>query len=328
MVPKFRSLIFTLLLLPSTLYGEGSKQLTPNTAGTAIYSMIDPRNTRTGFLAHDANLPSATGVATTSLSFLKPEGFSRNGVNYSSDHRLYIRVKPGETLYYGVRRAIHDQTNANQADLTITLRRTNALTGSDDNSYSTSTTLLRDQISTRDMLLSNTVRVGLFGSEAQRGVIQTPTQAQNGPNRPSIGGRPAITNGYAPLSITNNTNTDYDYYVEFTQVGESSWTDDGRRFSVYDLWDFTVIAANGDEKPGRMRSKLWSFSAGGANNFFSNIFPNVFSQVLTVFKSPAALRSEPQRCTPSPEVTPKSSVREEGKAEAGRLESSQKRRPS
>ncbi|KAA3436100.1 T9SS type A sorting domain-containing protein [Rufibacter hautae] len=268
MAQTLRLLVFAFIILPFTLFAEGSKQLTPNKSSSALTS---PLNDKVGYLAHDANLPSASGVAITSLSFLKPAGFSRNGATYSKDHRLYIRVKAGETLYYGVHRAIHDQTSANQTDLTITLRRTNAITGVDDASYSSSSVLRANTSSTRDMLLVAN----------QSGVIDNATEAENGPNRPALGGKPAVTNGYSPLSITNSTTEDYDYYVEFTQAGETSWTDDGRRFSVYDLWDFTVIDATGTERQGRMRSKLWSFSAGGTANVFSkdfNLFPLIPSE--------------------------------------------------
>ncbi|MBC3538939.1 T9SS type A sorting domain-containing protein [Rufibacter sediminis] len=267
MVRTLRLLTFALLLFPFTMYGEGSKQLTPNASTAALTSTL---NDRVGYLAHDANFPSATGVAITSLSFLKPAGFSRNGATYSKDHRLYIRVKAGETLYYGVRRAVHDQTTANQADLTITLRRT-SVDGVDDAGFSQANTLRANTNSTRDMLLVAN----------QNGVIDNATEANNGPNRPARGAFAAVTNGYTPLSITNTTGVDQDYYVEFTQVGESGWTDDGRRFSVYDLWDFTVIDATGAERQGRMRGKLWSFSAGGADNVFSkdfNMYPLIPSE--------------------------------------------------
>ncbi|WP_192823136.1 T9SS type A sorting domain-containing protein [Rufibacter sp. LB8] len=266
MPQNLRVLFFALLLLPLTVLGEGSKQLTPNTTGTASYALTDPRNTRAGYLAHDANFPTATGVAITSLSFLKPSGFSRNGATYSRDHRLYIRVKAGERLFYGVHRAIHDQTQANQANLILTVRRTNAATGVDDGTFVQANTLLANTSSTRDMLLVAN----------QNGVINTAAEAEAGPNR-SINGK-SVNTGYRPLSIYNDTNVDYDYYVEFTQEGETGWTDDGRRFSVYDFWDFTVIDANGDERQGRMRSKLWSFSSGGTTNVFASTF-NMFPLV-------------------------------------------------
>ncbi|RDC64192.1 hypothetical protein [Adhaeribacter pallidiroseus] len=248
-------LLFVLLLTFTQLsFGEGSKQLTPGQSGSVL---TDPTNDKAGYLSHDANLPANTGVAPSSLSFLKPSGFSRNGVTYSKDHRLYIRVKAGEILYYGVHRTTHDQGTGNQAALTITMHRTTT-GGIDDASYSVATTLTNNTASTRGMLLNT----------PQNGVIVNTAQALVGPNRGSI------TTGYTPLSITNNTATDYDYYVEFTQVGEANLSDE-QRFSVYDLWDFTVTDASGVEKPGRMRSKLWSFSAGGTTNVFSKTF-NMF----------------------------------------------------
>lgn len=264
MAKGLRFLLIFLVSIPFAVYGEGSKQLTPGQTNTVL---TDPGNDRSGYLAHDANLPSATGVGISSLSFLKPAGFSRNGATYSKDHRLYIRVKAGETMYYGVRRAIHDQTAANQGNLTITVRRTNAATGVDDAAYSYAVTLTRNTSSTRQMLLTAN----------QNGVIDNATEAANGPNRVAMGGKPAVTNGYTPLSVANNTGADQDYYVEFTQVGESNMADE-TRFSVYDLWDFTVIDGTGTERQGRMRSKLWSFSAGGASNLFSrnfNMYPLV-----------------------------------------------------
>ncbi|PIQ21927.1 MAG: hypothetical protein COW65_06155, partial [Cytophagales bacterium CG18_big_fil_WC_8_21_14_2_50_42_9] len=271
MIKLLQVLVSILLLIPVALYGEGSKQLTPNQSSAALTSTD---NDKAGYLAHDANLPSATGVSITSLSFLKAAGFSRNGATYSKDHRLYIRVKAGETLYYGVHRAIHDQTTANQANLTITLRRTNAATGEDDASYVQANTLTANTKSTRNMLLVAN----------QNGVIDNATEASNGPNRAAKGSYAAVTAGYTPLSITNSTTTDYDYYVEFTQEGETTWTDDGRRFSVYDLWDFTVIDATGAERQGRMRSKLWSFSAGGTTNVFSKNF-NMYPLIPSVDQS-------------------------------------------
>ncbi|GAA4306069.1 hypothetical protein GCM10023183_20890 [Nibribacter koreensis] len=247
------------------MHGEGSKQLTPNLSTAAL---TDPNNDKAGYLAHDANFPSASGVSITSLSFLKPAGFSRNGATFSADHRLLIRVKSGERLFYGVRRAIHDQTTANQGDLTITIRRAANSTDQVGTIVQT-TTLARNQSSTRHMLLAT-----------QAGVIGNATQANAGP-RFSLNGTVINNAGYDPLGFINNTGADQDYWVEFEQVGESSWTDDGRRFSVYDLWDFTVIDAAGAEKPGRMRSKLWSFSAGGTTNVFSknfNMYPLIPSE--------------------------------------------------
>ncbi|PSR53278.1 hypothetical protein AHMF7605_06905 [Adhaeribacter arboris] len=257
-LPRLFLLCVLLITTIHGTFGEGSRQLTP---GQSTSALTDPNNDKAGYLAHDANLASATGIAVSSLSFLKPAGFSRNGATYSKDHRLYIRVKAGETLYYGVHRTTHDQGTGNQAALTITVRRMNPANGTDDVNPVAATTLTNNTASTRDMLLTT----------PQRGVIANATEAANGPDRGSI------TAGYTPLSVTNSTTIDYDYYVEFTQVGEANMSDE-QRFSVYDLWDFTVVDANGVEKPGRMRSKLWAFSAGGTTNLFSKTF-NMFPLV-------------------------------------------------
>lgn len=246
------------LLLPLQLRAEGSKQLTPNKSQAQLTSFD---NDKAGYLAHDANFSAGSGIAPTSLGFLKPYNFTRNGSTYSTDHRLYVRVKQGETLYYGVRRAVHDQTNASQRDLIITIRRITSTSGLQGAVVQT-TTLKANTNSPKSMLLQN----------GQAGVINDATQADNGPNRPALGNYAAVANGYSPLQLTNNTGETQDYFIEFTQLNESNMTDDGQRFSVYDLWDFTVIADNGAEKPGRLYSKLWSFSAGGSENVFSKNF--------------------------------------------------------
>ncbi|WP_158607197.1 T9SS type A sorting domain-containing protein [Pontibacter oryzae] len=254
--------LLVMLLLPFWALAEGSKQLTPNTTGTTA-NLADHNNTRAGFLAHDANFPSQAGVSASSLSFLKPRGYSYNGATYSEDHRLYVRVLPGEQLHYGVHRTLHDQGSGNQGDLIITVRYrkangTEVLVGS--------TTLTRDRTSSRHMLLAN----------SQDGVIETAQQAQNGP------AYKAGANGYRSLSVTNEgaAGDVRDYFFEFTQTGESAMSE-GQRFSVYDFWDFTVYDAGKNEKPGRLYSKLWSFSAGGTNNVFSknfNMYPLIPSE--------------------------------------------------
>ncbi|RIJ41670.1 CARDB domain-containing protein [Pontibacter oryzae] len=251
-----QALLALCLLLPLQILAEGSKQLTPNNSTLAL---TDPGNDRSGYLAHDANYAVGTGVAPTSLGFLKPYGFTRNGSTYSEDHRLYVRLKPNETLYYGVRRAQHDQGSGNHADLTIDLRYITAASGR-TGALASSKTLTADINSTRHM-----------GLVAGAGVIGNKTQVNNGPNRPARGTFAAVTNGYSPLSYTNTTGSTQDFFIEFTQAGEANMTD-GQRFSVYDLWDFTVIGTDGSEKPGRLHAKLWSFSAGGTDNVFSKNF--------------------------------------------------------
>ena len=246
-------LLTNALLLPGWAWAEGSKQLTPNTTGTTA-DLTLATNTRSGFLSHDVNLG---GTGNTSLGFLKPAGYNYNGVAFSEDHRMVVRVKAGETLFYGVHRTPTNQLAAgtNQRDLILTLR-----FGAGAGTAVQTTTLLRDVASANQVLLINT----------QNGVIDDAAQAQAGP-LPTVG-------GYQPLSYTNITGADQDFYLEFTQLGEgtpgsydATFTI-AQRFSTYDFWDLTVRTAGGVEQPGRLRSKLWSFSAGATDGRFSSAF--------------------------------------------------------
>ncbi|MBC5773419.1 DUF11 domain-containing protein [Pontibacter sp. KCTC 32443] len=251
---------FVCSFFPLQILAEGSKNLTPNTTGSPS-ALTDPNNTRSGYLAHDANFAAAAGVAPTSLSFLKSAGFNYNGAVYSADHRLYVRVLPGETVHYGVHRTSHDQGTGNQGDLIITARFRNA---DGTEGLAATTTLLRNTKSTRDSELITT----------QAGVIVNAAQAAAGPV--ALAG----TAGYQSLSITNTSTQTRDYFFEFNQVGEDRMTQE-QRFSVYDFWDFTVLDTNKNEKTGRLFSKLWAFSAGGTSNVFSrnfNMYPLIPSE--------------------------------------------------
>ncbi|WP_439882918.1 T9SS type A sorting domain-containing protein [Pontibacter sp. MBLB2868] len=237
------------LLLPLLAFGEGSKQLTPYTTSAAT---TDKENTTVGYLQHDDN-----GNQTISFGFLKPNTWSVTGASFIEDYRMYVRLKPGETVYYGVRRRV---TNANvlQNDLILTLKY-----GSGAGTVVQTTTLVRDQTSVNHSTLLPTIGNGK--GTPQYGVIATPLEAQNGPN---YGVR---TNGYNALAYTNTTGVTNDFYLEFTQVGEAAMLADQKK-SWYDLWDLTVVGTDRLEKPGRLFSKQWSFTAGASSNVLSKTF--------------------------------------------------------
>ncbi|NDK54445.1 T9SS type A sorting domain-containing protein [Pontibacter fetidus] len=245
-----RVVFLFLVLAPGFVLAEGSKNLTPNSSGSST-DLTNPNNSRAGYLAHDANFASAAGVGPTSLSFLKSPGYNYNGATYSPDHRLYVRVLPGESIHFGVHRTTHDQGTGNQNDLTITVRY-RSIDGTELTAGSH--TLTRNKSSQRQMLLNQ-----------QKGVIDNAAQALAGPD--DLAGAA----GYNSIAYTNNGSTYLDVFFEFNQVNEASLSQE-QRFSVYDYWDFTVLDANKNEKPGRMFSKLWAFSAGGTNNVFSKNF--------------------------------------------------------
>ncbi|QNH63954.1 T9SS type A sorting domain-containing protein [Hymenobacter sediminicola] len=211
--------------------------------------MNDVRNDRSGFLIHDSNNPNLV-----SKGFLKPSTWADGGT-FSPDHRLYVRLNPGETLNYGVHRIYNGQgvsTAARQQNLILTLRY-----GANAGTIVKQTKLYRD--STNNTANNNLNRsplltaLGVLGLP-QAGVIVDAQQNQLGPQ--------SVLNpfGYVPLTYTNNTGQTRDFYIEFTQQNEANLGDNAK-WSYYDFWDFTVKDAGGVEKKGRLFSKYWAFSS-------------------------------------------------------------------
>ncbi|MEQ8550141.1 MAG: T9SS type A sorting domain-containing protein [Cyclobacteriaceae bacterium] len=211
----FKALIyfsFSLIVIFNTT-AEGSKNLIPN-------------NGDRGYLQHDDG--------GNSNNFLKSNGVAED--------RLYVYVKDGERLYYGLRRIVTN-TGGDHGDLTILLY-------DSDNNLVSSQTILRDQASTNDATFQS----------PQDGVIDSKAEALAGP-RAVVGGA-----GYRALSYLNNTGTDQAFYIVFDQGAPGA-----NRKSWYDIWDFSVYD-NNEEKPGRLYCKAWSFTGAGDNNALSNDF--------------------------------------------------------
>lgn len=157
------------LLSGPLAHAEGSKQLTPNRTNSPT-SLTDPGNTIAGYLMHDSG-PASTGT------FLKP--------NAPDDHRLFVRLKPGETLYYGLQRTdTNDNRTGNQGDVIITIKYRD---GSGTEQVAQTTTLARSTAA------GNTSQAQLL---PQPGVIEDATQNQAGPK--------TATNsaGYDALTLT------------------------------------------------------------------------------------------------------------------------------
>ncbi|WP_139925252.1 T9SS type A sorting domain-containing protein [Hymenobacter sp. DG01] len=244
---------------------EGSKNLTP---GTNTDGLTTATNDRAGFLVHNSD--SLSGGVDISYGFLKPASWvSPAGAPFKADYRMFIRLKPGEKLSYGVRRADPVLAGYTYKDLILTLRY-----GVGDGTIVQQTTLARNSTTTNTYQLRS----------GQAGVIDTYAQAAAGPS-PAAG-------GYIPLIYTNNTGSTQDFFVEFTQVGEytsqgtqgsfndlktpsttfGNGTTNNKLYSVYDIWDFTVTGTDNLVKNGRLFSKFWSFSTLSAANLLSSKF--------------------------------------------------------
>ena len=235
---RFQKFLFTaiLLLFSRFLYAEGSKNLTPAFVGAA-----NAANTWVGYLEHDFdNDPVLYGF--DSGAFL--------GIEASDDEKVYIHVRNGETLYFGLRRILAVlQAGGDYQDLHI---------------------LLFDN--------SNT-EVGRWTIEGSGQAAFTPGQGViydvvpgDAYSRVLAGPQQIVgVNGYDALEYTNNTGSDQDFYVAFVQNDNTADDPDIDVRSWYDLWDFSVFDGQ-EEKPGRLFCKRWNFSTGASNAWLSTEF--------------------------------------------------------
>ncbi|RSK46249.1 T9SS type A sorting domain-containing protein [Hymenobacter perfusus] len=226
---------------------EGSKNLTP---GTGTRGTATGANNFVGYLQHnDGDVASATS---NSRYFLK-EGAP-------ADQRLYVRMNGGETLYFGVRRIrSNDAAAVNNGRLRLQVK---YLDGNNAEQVA-STHYLEPQTTSTEGAVNL--------APSQPGYIATPEEAAAGPRylagntSPAAGYNPFV---YAPVASAPAR----DYWVEFMEVDAAgSAVGVAQNKSWYDLWDFTVRDAT-SEKPGRLYSQHWSFTAAGGTNALSSSF--------------------------------------------------------
>ncbi|MEP4093894.1 T9SS type A sorting domain-containing protein [Reichenbachiella sp.] len=217
-------------------FSEGSKNLTPSNTGTATGT-----NTFVGYLEHDVN---AGGIDTR--NFFDPQA--------PVDERVYVYIKNGETLYWGLGRLNFAAFGATNEDLTVALFEFGDTPGTDT---PVSTWLLSADGGTDD----NSIFVD------GPGVIHSYAEAAAGP---SI----LVAGGYDANSYTNNTGIDQDFFIVFLQNNagpNAGYTNDIDERSQYNYWDFSVYNGS-EEKTGRLHGKKLSFSADGGANLLSTEF--------------------------------------------------------
>ena len=247
------------------LNGQGSRILAPNYAGTG--SLVAPSATNNDFawLEHDVG-DAGFGV----IDFLDP--------SVASDQKLYVYLRQGETLRYGIRRipVRHDGTNpwssatiqSTNQDLTIFISQT-------DNTIVQATHFDTDTGSDGDATLTTS-----NGSGAD-GIISTVAESLLGPEF-IFNATTFNSGGYTPREYTNNTGSDQAFYIAFlqddytftdestliTDIGTAAIADVNIR-SNYDLWDFTVYDGS-EEKTGRLYRKNWIMSAQDVDNLLAD----------------------------------------------------------
>lgn len=217
------------LLYLQFAFAEGGKNLTPANTGTPTGV-----NQFIGYLQN--------GDANNSLSFLSAPGET----DYNADHILRIKVKSGETVYWGLQRidAVGNQ-NAN-GTVRIQLRR-----------------------------LDNNTVVQTTNLASASGVALDPAAGVIADYSNMVAGPSAIVGaaGYNAISYTVTAGIiggiDLAFEVLGYINGANFLTSSGRDW--YYLWDITVY--NGaTEKPGRLHSKYWSFTGVEFVNKLSSEF--------------------------------------------------------
>ncbi len=261
---KSRSLFkitFTLIVVLGSFftYSQGSRVLAPNYGGTGSIGVPGPANDDFAWLEHDA-------FAAT--EFLDPSA--------TSDERMYVHLRDGETLRYGIRRIpvryqVGTAYNAatiegDNQDVTIVIY-DNAGTIVQATYYDTDATSAGDAT----LLTSN-------GSGTD-GIIGSVAESLIGPEF-TLNTITYNPGGYEPREYTNNTGSDQDFYIAFLQ-DEYTFTTEAQLIidingatiadvdirSWYDLWDFTVYDQE-VEQTGRLFCKRWGFTA----QYFGNLY--------------------------------------------------------
>ena len=257
-------------LLPFLASAEGGKNLTPNDNGVTNLGQSAPLNNVVGFLQNGDN-SSTNSFNGYFLYSRNTTGVLAGDPAFSTDYRLKIRMRPGETLYYGIRRC--DGLGA------TTIRIMADIAGVETILQTTNLTFTTD----------NTTRYGIGGNYHmfldQPGVIGSHAQQNAGPS--AIVGAAGYNALVLPLPAVITTPTDV--WVEILDDGGNTSGTAGADVyterDVYDLWDFSVYDGT-TERTGRLHSKYWSFNCLTASNRLSDnfrLFPAIPNDTKTAF---------------------------------------------
>ncbi len=153
---------------------------------------------------------------------------------YNEDHRLYVYVRAGETVYFGFRRTDNSTSN-------VTVRWYYDPTAGSSFFPSCTTPANCSSTAKRTRVLNQSYR--LDGTANQAGKPGSALAAHNGPSQ-------LTGTGYTGRFFTNTTSIDRAYWVEMESISSTN----------IDFWDITVVAPGNIEKKGRVYSKYWSIA--------------------------------------------------------------------
>ena len=222
----FMSLLLIIFFLVSIqqVYAEGS-----GTWGTAT--------DRQSWLWVPSSI-SGTSNYTTRGYMLLPS----NTPNYNPDHRLYVYVKAGETVFYGFRATV----------VSSEIRVRWFYDSNDTGLFPRARTVAQGQVQ---------VSYHQYNATANGGAQGRPADG----NAAALGPSQITGQGYNAVSFTNNTGVDRVYWAEISNTSDAIVSDG---FNI-NFWDVTVAAPNGSnwiKRDGRLYCKFWSIANSRPNS--------------------------------------------------------------
>lgn len=223
-----------ILLLISSAFADGTKQLWPNTAADGeTPSPTAGKSNNQCFLA----LGSREGGTGVSRPFAR---YNADGTSCDEDNRLYFRVKSGESVCLGFGGYMANGGSASKTPKNGT--------------YGT----VQYRICKKD---GTVVKAAANLPSSGDGLIESYAEAYYGPKVVDA------ANGYDPIKLTATDlrcSGDYeDYYLEF-YIGSNFGVASGQPFDI-SLFDVTVIDGNNKPQSGRLWSKAWGLNTNGSN---------------------------------------------------------------
>ncbi len=165
-----------------------------------------------------------------------------NTSGYTAAHRLYVWVKPGETVFWG----FHQNGNSGGINTTFTWYYDNTV--GENNYFPTATDAGR--VSAQAVSFNPRSDNGNANNNVQ-GIPQTAARAKAGPRQITGVGN---SNGYYAHSFTNSTSIARAYWLE---VSISSNTSTDREFNFWDITVASNTSGNYTAHPGRVYCKYW-----------------------------------------------------------------------
>lgn len=171
-----------------------------------------------------------------------------NTASYNANHRLYVYVKQGETVYWGFHATV---VSTNLRVRWYYDNRASAI----GQFFPSVTTTTSGQGRTLIGTMASYTATGNSGTV--QGRPRTAAEAAAGPTNSPL----SRAGGYNAFSFTNTTGGDRAFWVEISNTSDVAVVDG---FNI-DFWDITV--ANGaTEIQGRVYSKFWSISNSRTTN--------------------------------------------------------------